>query len=71
VALLTSLTEKIDASTNTSTTFQYDSASQYLLKSITVDSGGLGLRTCYQYDAVGNIVGASDPRTTSCPATVQ
>lgn len=71
VLLMTSRTEKIEGAISTTTTFEYDAGAQYRLKASTVDSGGLNLRTCYQYDPVGNITGVSDPRTAACPATVQ
>ncbi|ATQ42925.1 RHS repeat domain-containing protein [Caulobacter mirabilis] len=71
VSLMTSMTEKIDSSSSTTTTYEYDAGAQYRLKASTTDSGGLNLRTCYQYDAVGNITGVSDPRTATCPATIQ
>ncbi|ATQ43416.1 hypothetical protein CSW64_13835 [Caulobacter mirabilis] len=71
VSLMTSMTEKIDSSSSTTTTYEYDAGAQYRLKASTVDSGGLNLRACYQYDAVGNITGVSDPRTATCPATIQ
>lgn len=75
LSLLTGLTEKIDASTTVSTVLAYDTANRFLLKSVTVDPGtpptNLNLRTCYQYDTTGNLVGVSDPRTTTCPATIQ
>lgn len=75
LSLLTGMTEKINASSTVSTVLEYDAANHFLLKSVTVDPGtpptNLNLRTCYQYDTVGNLVGVSDPRTTTCPATVQ
>jgi YD repeat-containing protein len=69
--LMTGKTEKISASVSVTTTFEYDAANNYLLKSSTVDPTGLNLKTCYQYNAAGDLVGVSDPRTTTCPATIQ
>lgn len=67
VSLMTTRTEKINSTTDTMTTFSYDAADKYKLKSSTVDPAGLNLRTCIEYNATGDIVGISDPRATSCP----
>ena len=42
-----------------------------LLRGIVVDPGGLNLRTCYAYDAVGNKISETKPRAllASCPAS--
>lgn len=60
--LLTSKQEKIDATTTTTTTFEYDATNHWSLKSQIVDSGGLGLRTCFKFDAVGNLISMTEPR---------
>lgn len=67
--LLTSETETIDATHNTTTRYNYDLQNHWYLKSKTDDSGGLALITCYQYDSAGNKIGQSTPRAglTVCP----
>jgi len=65
--LLTSKTEKIDATSTTTTAYSYDTANKFALKTMTVDSGGLNLRTCGKFDAVGNLISMSDPRQGACP----
>jgi hypothetical protein len=65
--LLTSKSEKISASTSTTTSYTYNASNKYVLSTATVDSGGLGLRTCFKFDAVGDLISTSDPRATSCP----
>jgi hypothetical protein len=65
--LLTSKTEKIDASRNVVTSFAYDANNKYVLKTSTVDPGGLNLCTRFAFDAVGNLIGSTEPRAGSCP----
>lgn len=67
--LLTSKVEKIDASRTTTTSYEYNSANKFVLKSSVVDSGGLALRTCYMFDAVGNLLSKTEPQAglASCP----
>jgi YD repeat-containing protein len=67
VYLLTSKTEKISATSTTATTYTYDTANKFAPKTIVVDSGGLNLRTCGKFDAVGNLLSVSDPRQGVCP----
>lgn len=71
MSFLTSKTEKIDSANSVTTSFEYDPANRYLLRSSTVDPGGLNLRTCYLRDSIGNLLSVSDPRTAVCPGTVQ
>ena len=67
LSLLTSKVEKIDGSHSRTTLYDYDLANRFALKSMTADSGGLSLRTCFQFDAVGNLMGQTDPRAGACP----
>jgi hypothetical protein len=64
--LLTAKTEKISATTTTTTTFEYDSANRFVLKSSVADSGGLALRTCFKFDATGNLISKTDPKAGPC-----
>lgn len=67
--LLTSKIEKIDATNTTTTTYEYNTANKFVLKSQVVDSGGLALRTCFKFDATGNLISKTEPKAglTSCP----
>lgn len=65
--LLLTKTEKIDSGRSVTTSYSYDSANKYVLSTATVDTGGLALRTCFKFDAIGNLVSTSDPRATTCP----
>lgn len=67
--LLTSKTEKIDATTSRVTTFAYNAANRYTLREMVVDSGGMNLRTCLNFDAAGNLISKTDPNAGlgSCP----
>lgn len=49
------------------TTYTYDATNKYVPSTATVDSGGLALRTCFKFDATGNLISTSDPRTGTCP----
>jgi len=63
MSLLTSKTEKITASQSVITAYSYDSANHYVLKDMTVDSGGLALKTTLGFDGVGNMISVDGPRT--------
>ena len=65
--LMTSKTEKVSATETVVTAYSYDLTNGLRLQSSTVDPGGLNLRTCYQYDAIGNVVGVTDARAATCP----
>jgi YD repeat-containing protein len=66
--LLGRKTEKVSASQNIVTAYAYDAANRYVLKSATVDPGGAASSTtCLQFDAVGNLIGTTDPRAAACP----
>lgn len=60
-------TEKISAVDSLATTYEWNSSNKYVLKSATVDQGGLSLKTCFEFDASGNLVGVTDARAVSCP----
>ncbi|HWU79717.1 MAG TPA: hypothetical protein VN158_06590, partial [Caulobacter sp.] len=47
------------------TEFTYD-AKGNLLQAL-VDPTGQNIRSCFKYDAVGNVVGQTDPRAATCP----
>jgi len=34
---------------------------------VTIDPAGKNIRTCFKYDAAGNVTGQTDPRAASCP----
>lgn len=68
--LLTSKQEKIDATNTTTTTWAYNgAAAKFTLKEQVVDSGGLSLRTCFKFDAAGNLISKTEPKAglASCP----
>jgi len=66
--LLGRKTEKVSASQNIVTTYAYDAANRFVLKSATVDPNGLASSTtCFQFDPIGNLIGTTDPRATACP----
>ena len=67
LSLLSTKTEKVSDSQNLVTTYSYDSANHYVLKTSTVDPSGQNLRVCYQFDAAGNLIGQTDPRAGACP----
>lgn len=69
------LGRKIDwilADKTVTTAYVYDPNNKLVLKSATTDQNeadpnALSLRTCFQFDARGNLTGTTDPRATSCP----
>lgn len=62
MSFLTGKTDKIDGTHSTTTTYGYDTANHYVLQTVVVDSGGLSLRTCLKYDALGNLIYKTDPK---------
>lgn len=60
--LLTSRVEKINAANTVSTTWSYNAAKKYTLKDMVVDSAGIALRTCFNFDATGNLLSKTEPR---------
>ncbi|MBW8891035.1 MAG: hypothetical protein JF617_02285, partial [Burkholderiales bacterium] len=67
--LLGRKTEKVSAGQNIVTTYAYGAANKYVLKSATVDpDGAASSTTCFQFDAIGNLIGTTDPRAAAaCP----
>jgi hypothetical protein len=67
--LLTSKQELISSGVTTTTTYEYDASNHWALKSSVADSGGLSVRSCYKFDATGNLISITTPRAglTSCP----
>ena len=67
--LLTSKQELIASGVTTTTSYEYDASNHWALKSSVVDNGGLSLRSCYKFDAIGNLISITTPRAglTSCP----
>jgi len=67
--LLTSKVIQIDATHTTTTTYGYDSSNKFVLKEAVADSGGLNLRTCFKFDAGGNLISKTEPNAglSSCP----
>ncbi len=62
VSLLTSKTQKIDATTSVVTAYAYNSTNKYVPQTITNDQGGLNLTTSLTFDAVGNLTAVTDAR---------
>ena len=69
LSLLTSKTEKIDASSSTTTTYEYNPTNHWTVKSVVTDSGGLSLRSCFAFDPGGNLISRTEPKAglTVCP----
>jgi YD repeat-containing protein len=67
--LLTSKQEQIASGNTRTTSWAYNSANKYTLKEQIVDSGGLNLRTCFAFDAAGNLISKTEPKAglVSCP----
>ena len=65
--MITQKTERISSAASVITAFGYNSANKYVLSTVTADSGGLALRTCFQFDAAGHLTRTYDPRATTCP----
>ena len=65
-SLLTSKTEKVSASQNLVTNYEYDAANHFVLKAAITDPGGKNIRTCLKFDALGNLIQTTDPRAGAC-----
>ena len=68
--LPTSKQEKIDAGNSRITTWSYrDASGRFSIREQVEDSGGLGLRTCFSFDAIGNLISKTEPRAglSACP----
>ena len=64
VSLPTYVASRIDSTANTvGTTYTYDTANNWVLKTSTVDSTGFNLTTTYGTDAIGNVTSVKGPRT--------
>jgi RHS repeat-associated protein len=64
LSLPVSRTDQIDATTSTVTAYTYDTLANKLApKTMTVDAGGLNLTTTPAYDAVGNVISITNPRS--------
>jgi YD repeat-containing protein len=59
--LQTSVTQSIDATQSTTTTFAYDPANHFALREAVVAGT---LRTCFRFDAQGNLISRTEPRGT-------
>lgn len=69
-AVVSSKTERIDAATSVVTSFGYEgAANRFALRESVVDNGGLTLRTCYKFDATGNLISQTKPKALlgACP----
>ncbi len=67
IHLVTQKTEAIEWDQNRVTNYTYNTSNKFTLSTATVDPSGLALRTCFKFDAFGNLISVSDPRTTTCP----
>ena len=67
ISLLTLKTVKVSGTASEKTAFDYDTTNHLSLKTSTADPGGLGLRTCFKFDTVGNLPSTTDARATTCP----
>lgn len=67
--LLSTKTEKIDASNFTTTAYTYNPSNHWVVKSVVTDSAGLSLRACFAFDASGNLISKTKPKAglTACP----
>lgn len=67
--LLSSKQEKVDATRNKTTTYEYDPNNHWVLKSVTESGDGVSYRSCFSTDAAGNVLSKTQPRAnlTSCP----
>jgi hypothetical protein len=66
--LLTSKIERINATQSTTTTYAYDTSNKFVLREVVADAGGLNLRTCFKFDASGNLLSKTAPKAglTTC-----
>ncbi len=64
--LLTSKEERVSDSADLTTDYAYDIANKFVLKSVTVDPGGVAATTCLKFDKAGNLVAQTDPRGGAC-----
>lgn len=64
--LLTSKTEKVDATSSIVTAYEYEASNHFALKAVIADPGALGLRTCFEFDPIGNLIRTTAPRAGAC-----
>lgn len=64
LTLLTSMTRRITDSpvSETTTSYRYDAANKYTLKTMTVDDGGLNLTSTYAHSALGDMISVDGPK---------
>lgn len=69
IAMLCQKTEKISSSASVVTSYAYNISNKYVLQSAVQDVGGLNLRSCFSFDAKGNLISKTDPAAnlSSCP----
>lgn len=69
VRLLSTKTQQIDPTRNQVTTFGYDADTRLAVRESTLVANGATLRTCYKFDAAGNLISKTNPRAGlgSCP----
>jgi hypothetical protein len=67
--LITSKVDQIDATHTATQTYGYDVGNKFVLKESTVTADSATLRTCYKFNAAGNLISKTDPSGTSgsCP----
>jgi YD repeat-containing protein len=67
--LITSKVDQIDATHTAPQTYGYDVGNKFVLKESTVTADSATLRTCYKFNAAGNLISKTDPSGTSgsCP----
>lgn len=69
IAMICQKTEKISSSAGIVTSYAYNAANKYVLQSAIEDVGGLNLRSCFSFDAKGNLISSARPAANlaSCP----
>lgn len=69
MAMLCQKTEKISSAASVVTSYAYNPFNKYVLQSAVQDVGGLNYRSCYSFDAMGNLISKTEPdaNLTSCP----
>ena len=62
ITLPTSKTETIKSGVTRMTTYDYDTGNKLSPKEQVVDKNGLALRSCFKFDAAGNLISATEPK---------
>ncbi|KRA66172.1 hypothetical protein ASD79_02505 [Caulobacter sp. Root655] len=67
-SMLASKTERVSATLNRVTTYDYDQTNKFVLKSATEDSGAsrLNLVSCFKFDGKGRLISVTDSRASAC-----